>query len=385
MKVLFLSHIPIFATVGGDQIRIQQTLRFLLEKHDVDVIDFSSSDSTSSIKDVEPRIGTEWRFRLSFWKKLRQISRTLTNKYPSVANFYYSPKIQAFINKIASKYDILVCSSVGTALYAKNAPIPSKYIDLTDSLTLNYTHAAANSKGICRFFKKLDAKRMRKFEQQCADIAKRTLYISEHDRHYVGIPSQKTAYVPNYVEVPATDIQRKPSTSPKFIFIGKMNYEPNITAAHFFATEVLPKLPKDSQFIIVGAEPDTRVLNLQNNPQVKVTGFVESLQPYFENATLIVAPMISGSGVQNKILQAMAHGMCVVTTPIGAEGVEEISEGLVISGKDSDTIANELAKSINDLIACPNLVEEIGQKARQLVSAKFDYSTVRQMFFNALN
>ena len=98
------------------------------------------------------------------------------------------------------------------------------------------------------------------------------------------------------------------------IFVGKMSYEPNIVAVNFFSTQIFPLLKakySELKFIIVGANPDERVRKLADIEGVTVTGFVDSIERYFRHSTIVVAPMLTGAGIQNKIIQAMSYGCCV--------------------------------------------------------------------------
>ena len=105
------------------------------------------------------------------------------------------------------------------------------------------------------------------------------------------------------------------------IFVGKMSYEPNIVAVNFFSTQIFPLLKakySELKFIIVGANPDERVRKLADIEGVTVTGFVDSIERYFRHSTIVVAPMLTGAGIQNKIIQALSFGCCVAKTTIGA-------------------------------------------------------------------
>lgn len=130
--------------------------------------------------------------------------------------------------------------------------------------------------------------------------------------------------VGNKVEIPDVSLISKHDNDNVIMFVGKMNYEPNVVAVTYFAEDIFLKLsvshPK-LQFLIVGASPDVRVRKLERLSNIVVTGYVESLEPYYRKATIVVAPMLTGAGIQNKIIQAMSYACCVVTTPIGAEGL----------------------------------------------------------------
>lgn len=193
----------------------------------------------------------------------------------------------------------------------------------------------------------------------------------------------KITLVGNYVEMPDNSRLNAGGASLSVAFIGKMDYEPNVLAVEYFCKEVLPDVTRqipELKFHIVGAKPDRRVLKLDAIPNVVVTGFVESVEPYFLDSALIIAPMLTGSGIQNKIIQAMAYGCCVITTPIGAEGIEMHNSGLAIcSGKEN--WIETVIKYIND----KELRTEMGRRARKYVEENMSKDIVRKQFITFLN
>ncbi len=158
-----------------------------------------------------------------------------------------------------------------------------------------------------------------------------------------------------------------------------MDYEPNIMAVRFFAENIWDKIYKkypDRKFRIVGMNPGKRVKNLENLPGVEVTGYVESLQPFFKECSLVVAPMISGSGVQNKILEALSFGCNVLTTPIGLEGIECLSDVLYVV----EPKAEEWVDKIEEIFGNK---EDNAQKAQHIhhrIKEEFGEDEVRRQF-----
>lgn len=378
MKILFLSHIPIYPIVGGDRVRISQTLGFLLENNEVDVAYLSHSRTNPGIKEYEPRIGKEIRFEVPFPFRVFQAFRAVFNSLPTVVNHFHNVKMQKFVKSVGNDYDLLVCSWVTTAVYAFESDTSRKILDMTDSLTMNYRNGIASSSGFKKLLYKFDFKRMKKFEMECSRVFDKIAYISEKDRNFVGIPAQKTVCIPNYVPNVSSRQFCGNSGIRNIVFVGKMDYEPNITAVQFFVKEVLPKLPSSVIFHIVGTNPTHEVRALAEESRVVVTGYVESVSEYYDMADLVVAPMLSGSGVQNKILEAMAYGVCVVTTPIGAEGLEAVKEGLVVANSDG----SEMAKSILRLMENPEETALLGKRGKNLVDDCFGYDRIRTIFNN---
>lgn len=186
--------------------------------------------------------------------------------------------------------------------------------------------------------------------------------------------------VGNMVDIPENDVISRHDSENTIVFVGKMNYEPNVVAVTYFAENVFPELQKKYPnliFQIVGAHPDNRVLRLCNNHNIQVTGFVDSIVPYFQHATIVVAPMQTGAGIQNKIIQAMSYGCCVVTTPIGAEGLVIDNDEIAIY----DTI-NEFICGISSLLNNPDKRREMGKKARKYVKENLSKEIIANQFWN---
>lgn len=186
--------------------------------------------------------------------------------------------------------------------------------------------------------------------------------------------------VGNKVDIPDVSLISKHDSDDVIMFIGKMNYEPNVVAVTYFAEKVLPQLcvryPK-LQFLIVGAHPDVRVQKLAKQSNITVTGFVDSLEPYYRKATIVVAPMLTGAGIQNKIIQAMSYACCVVTTSIGAEGLTiKNNEIGIFDG------AEEMIEGISILLSNRELRKHMGDVARKYVIENLSEEVIAKQFWH---
>lgn len=189
--------------------------------------------------------------------------------------------------------------------------------------------------------------------------------------------------VGNKVDIPKDDDVAKHTVDNQIIFVGKMSYEPNVVAVTYFANFVFPKLKEiipDLRFTIIGANPDNRVYKLGEISGVVVTGFVDSVEPYFQNSTIVVAPMLTGAGIQNKIIQAMSYGCCVATTSIGAEGLSIENNEIAIFGNEQDWI-----EGLSIMLKNRNLRREMGVKARNYVIEHLSNDVIAKQFWNFIN
>lgn len=400
MKALFLSHILPFPEIGGDRLRIGQSLRLLSELYDVDVYSLTNDPSAAPMKEFLPSIREERRY---FAPKLCRIARalkSLINGKTLEENHYMDPRLMVDLKLIVGEYDLIYCASAVMAQYAMEAGARNVVLDMTDSLSMNFRNAARNAKGLKRLLLKVNARRMEKYERDCRNRIPSIAYISRIDRDYLGEAKASLSIVHNGVN--RTDMRDGTDGADgaegadaravrpyicgglrdrgrELVFVGKMDYEPNVTAVRFFARDVMPWLRErypDVKFTIVGIRPKAEVIELGRLPGVEVTGFVESLAPYFERATAVVAPMLSGSGVQNKILEALGHGCYVLTTPIGFEGIESLGDVVDVIEPDAEAWVD----AISGLFENPAEAQKKAGEAAARVEEEFGIANVRAQF-----
>lgn len=186
-------------------------------------------------------------------------------------------------------------------------------------------------------------------------------------------PRARIEVIPNGVD--ATRFAPRPETAVipgSIAFVGAMSFPPNIAAVRWFVRGVLPDLRSRCPGIsvtIVGRDPTAAVLALAADPIVTVTGEVDDVRPYLARAAVVIAPMVSGSGIKNKILEAMAMRRPVVATGLAAEGVagQPGRDLLVADG------AAEFGAAVESLLADPARADSIAAAGRALVEARYTW------------
>jgi glycosyltransferase involved in cell wall biosynthesis len=209
--------------------------------------------------------------------------------------------------------------------------------------------------------------------------------VSEHDRREMMAmdPGCAITVVPTGVDTgqyqPAPSVSGNP---PLIVFTGSMDWEPNIDAVEYFCRQIFPGVLNafpDARFQIVGRNPHPRVKRLASS-SVEVTGTVASVAEYLRHATIVVVPLRIGGGTRLKIFEAMAIGKALISTPIGAEGLD------VTSGKDC-LIADDapsFAAAILALLDDPTLRRSYEDNAARL-AARYDWSQIAKRFADALS
>jgi len=171
----------------------------------------------------------------------------------------------------------------------------------------------------------LEYLQMRRVERRLLRQASHLLFASCRDRDaLLGRVNARTSIIPNGVDL---DYWRRQSTErgrDTIVMTGAMDYAPNRDAALYLVEEVLPRVRRSvpgARLIIVGRDAPSKLIHAAQRAGACVTGFVEDVRPYLEQATVSAAPLRFGAGIQNKLLEAMAMGVPVVASPLAAEGL----------------------------------------------------------------
>ncbi len=161
------------------------------------------------------------------------------------------------------------------------------------------------------------------------------------------------------------------SAGPTLLFTGTMGYQPNVDAMRYFATRVFPQVRASvpaARLLIVGASPAPDVQALTSISGIQVVGTVPDVRPYFARATVVIVPLRIGSGTRLKILEALAMEKAVVTTPVGAEGLDLGAGEIVEAGVPTD-----FADAVIALLSDPDRRKRLGAAGRASVVARYDW------------
>jgi glycosyltransferase involved in cell wall biosynthesis len=243
-----------------------------------------------------------------------------------------------------------------------------------DALNAGVRRRVEGAAFVKKYFIKEEARRLARYENIIFDYFDHHTIISYQDRELIFHKDrQKIVVIPNGVD---SDYFQPPNDNiPKFdiVFTGNMNYPPNIDGARRLAQEILPLLKKKIKNVtlqIAGATPAREVMELGEIEGVTVTGWVEDIRKSYADAYIFVAPMRIGSGLQNKLLEAMSMGLPCITTSLAANAFSAEQQAAFIV---ADTNA-EIADAIERLLKDEMLRKGYSMSGRGLVEKDFRWS-----------
>ncbi len=223
----------------------------------------------------------------------------------------------------------------------------------------------------------IQAGRLQRFERRTCETVDAVIAVSEEDRDHLAVHNGAPVFLmpngiftANYPPVP-----QHLCTENQLIFTGKMDYRPNVDAMEWFCTSVLPAVFREcpgTVLTIVGRNPHPRIQALATDDRIRITGWVDSVQPFLQSATLFVVPLRMGSGTRLKILEAMAAGCAVVSTSIGASGLHaDVRHAMIITDG-----ATGFSQSVISLLGDANRRATLGVRARKEVSDHYDWAVL---------
>jgi glycosyltransferase involved in cell wall biosynthesis len=251
-----------------------------------------------------------------------------------------------------------------------------------DATHVNIEAQAANSQGIRRRHYLHQAQLMRRFIADEFPSFNRVVVVSERDRAELEqiVEGVAVDVITNGVDAdrfaPDSGTERKRG---RLVFTGALNYPPNVSAAVYLAEQVMPLVREarpDASLVLVGRAPSAAVTELDGLEGVDVVGEVPEMSPWLSSSWAYVCPMRSGTGIKNKLLEALANGLPCIATPIATQGMHLTPGVEVLVAQD----ASSIARLVISVLANEELARDVGEAGRRYVLANHSWEAVGRAY-----
>lgn len=374
MKIfVLLSRVP-YPLEKGDKLRAFNQIKRLGTKHEIILCALNIGVlHPKALDKLKPYCKNITIIQLSGFNIFINLFKTLFSKLPFQVGYFYNHSAHQKIKDIISNQqpDIIYCQLIRTSEYVKNISSIPKVLDFMDVFSEGIKRRIKKSSLLMKPFLLLEYKRLIKYESSIFNFFNKKIIISEQDRSLMQHSDKSSIIViPNGVDVNYF----QPLNSKKefdLLFTGNMNYPPNIYGAIFLVQKIMPLVRKqfpDLSLLLAGANPSPRI-KLLGSTYTKVSGWVEDIRECYSKSRIFIAPMQIGTGLQNKLLEAMAMKLPCITSPL-------VNKALNAPINDCILIANtpqQYAEHILFLIENPEKANAIVKNAHNFVVQNYNW------------
>lgn len=382
-KIVFISSRFPYPLEKGDKLRAYHQLRVLSNYFDIHLISLFEGNITQQQKDaLKPYCNSIQTYHLPKWYKWFSAAIQFFTSKPFQVGYFYNPfvkrKIKKHLNSL--KPDHIYCQLIRASEYVKDYHRCTKTIDYMDALSKGMERRLEGSSFLKRFLFQKEFNRLLVYENSIFEYFENHTIISDEDRNQIFHKNfNKIKVVKNGVDELFFE-EFKTVKKYDLLFTGNMSYPPNIKAAKYLVQEILPHCKKKYTICISGANPASEVVSLEDT-NIKVTGWVDDIRLSYASSRVFIAPMTIGTGLQNKLLEAMAMRLPCITTPLANKALGASHQSNILIGES----AQELAQHIDRIMEDKELHAKIGATGREFVHNNYDWLNVTKPLIDLLN
>ena len=399
LRILFLTQVLPYPLNSGAKVRQYHMLRHLTRRHEVTLVSFTRDDDPPEA--IEHLRGIchavhPVPMRRSPWRNVRAAARGVLTGLPMVVVRDETREMEATLQQLvaAHPFDAIHADQLSMAWWGRLAARmagPHRPCTLLDEHNAIYLLARRMADTEPNPWRRIvtarEARAFARYERDMCRFFDAVLAVSQEDReHLLALFSRKEreALAAKFSVVPicvdpeqVSPVVHRDSDVPTVLHLGTMFWPPNVNGVLWFAREVLPLIHQqvpDARFVVVGKDPPAAVQALAADPRVQVTGYVDDPTPYLEAAKAFVVPLHAGGGMRVKIVDAWLWGLPIVSTPIGAEGIEIRDGENILIAED----ARAFAQATLSLLTNQDLNQKLRIGGRAWVESRYAWQVVYQ-------
>ena len=262
-------------------------------------------------------------FKLNRVSIYLNILRGIVKGWPIQVSYFFNKSIQRKINQIieSTQPDRIYAQLIRTAEYVKDVPV-TKTLDYMDCFSMNSAKRAESSAGFIKMFWQWESVKVKKYEAGIYPYFTSHTIISQIDASQMPAECRPMAIVPNGIDNSFFTNTSDEERDIDLLFVGNLSYYSNEAAVQYLIKNIIPYISPSLKIVIAGADPSVVIKNLvMGNSRVELIPDVDDIKSIYKRAKIFIAPITKGTGMQNKILEAIASGCEVICS-------KEVSDGL---------------------------------------------------------
>lgn len=370
---MIVSRFP-FPLDKGDKLRAYHQAKELNKHFNLTLFVLTDKEISKKNRiEIENICGNLVVFKLNWGSKIFNMIRSFIQKKPFQIGYFYHSKAKNLIKSIVKDKDVkhIYCQLIRTSELCKNIHHIPKTLDYMDALSKGVERRIESQPFYKKWIFKLESKRLQHFERSIFDYFEYKTIISDQDKQLIHHPERSEIIsIPNGIDATFFDFP-KIEKEYDFVFVGNMSYPPNIDAVHYIAKHILPNI-ENSTLLISGSSPISSVVDLANSSEnIHLTGWVDDIRESYAKGRIFLAPMMIGTGMQNKLLEAMAMGIPCVTTKLANNAIGGIHLQDILVGENKEELLQQIQLLRND----NGLANRIAENGKEFVKNQFSWKT----------
>jgi len=389
-RVLYLTQVLPYPLNTGARVRQYYVLRHLARKHEVTLVSFVRDDDKpehiAHLKTVCHAVHTVPMVR-SHWRDGRAALKGILTRIPIVIVRDEIASMQQTLARLmaSESFDVVHADQVSMSKYGLQGRGSRRVLDLHNAMYLVTERLAAHEPNpVKQLIYQREARALAKYEAELCTKYDQVTFVTDEDRklieqqivHWdVHVPDRRFTTIPICID-PADKQPIKPVVQPQRITaLGVMFWPPNAEGVLWFAQEIWPRIHAQQPrltFTVVGKNPPEYLTQLHGTQGIEVLGYVPDVEQILSETAAFVVPLRAGGGMRVKILDTWSWGLPIVSTSIGAEGIE-IRDG------ENIVIANEpeaFSAAVLRVATDPELNQCLRVNGRRWVEEKYDWKTI---------
>lgn len=381
-QLLFLTNLFPFPLDDGASFKAYYTLRYFSRHFDITLVSFYRGQEELVLRN---KLGDLCKdiilvpLKRTKWREIRNVILSFMTRKPFLIQRDYSRKMSQAIQTALSRgpFSLIYVDHLHMSQYVRSQEPTKKVLDehnVEAEIARRYFQIEKN--WLRKWLAYIDYRRLKTYEPHECGKYDRVFVVSRRDQQLLEDSAvRKVSCIPIGVDTQKfLPLELNPE-SKQIVFIGTMYWPPNIDAVHWFCREIFPliklKCP-DCQLLIIGKKPPPSVLKLARDKGVVVLGYVGDPTEYLKDCAAFVVPLRIGGGIRVKILNALAWGLPIVSTTVGAEGIAVTSGENIFIQDHAEGFAASVIQLIHDL----SMREKLSKNGRRLAVTVYEWEKI---------
>lgn len=374
--LILLSRFP-YPLEKGDKLRAYHQIVDLSSKFKIVLVcltDYKINDYDKNA--LRPFCYEIYVFKLNKLYQFLNLSFCLLTDKPFQTAYFWQFHIHKQIKKIIqiSKPDYIYSQLIRTTEYVKDYHACPKILDYMDAFSKGIERRIQEQNWFKKIFFKQEFIRLKNYERYIYEYFEEHIIISEQDRNFIlHKKSDEISIIKNGVSKHFLENNKNLNKTHDLIFTGNLSYPPNVAASLYLVNKILPLLNNKINLLISGVNPHPSINKLASS-KVELTGWVEDISDSYLRSKVFVAPMFIGTGLQNKLLEAMALGIPCITTTMANKALGAIPEESILIADNEFEFKSQIERLLEDAI----LYNKLKENAYKLVTNNFTWHSINE-------